>query len=171
RYLDHGREVEVLDRCRDHARRAGRGRPCSEVRIHLLELPHLAIGSPAKIAVARPPQIYARKLFEAARGIEARRHFVCERFVLDEAIVTRRPDRLFVEARRVPIAALDASELCARQRGAVLEILWAMLRPELQLLVMRSQSIQVLLSLGWCGIATGGLGQRTVKAIIGGCEH
>jgi hypothetical protein len=48
-------------------------------------------------------------------------------------------------------------------------MLWATLRPDLQLPMMGSQSIQVHLSLvGSCGIATGGFGQRTVKVIIRG---
>ena len=41
------REIEVVDRRRDRARVAGRGLLRPQVRIHLLELPHLAIGSPA----------------------------------------------------------------------------------------------------------------------------
>ncbi len=81
----------------------------------------------------------------------------------------RRTDRLFIEAHRVDIAALEARNLRPYESGAVREMLRATLRPDLQLPVMGSQGVEVRLSLlGSCGIATGGFGQRTVKAIIRG---
>ena len=62
RHLDHGREVEVFDRRSDRARRAGRWLLPPQVRIQLVELPHLAVGSPAQIAVAGVAQIEMRDL-------------------------------------------------------------------------------------------------------------
>ena len=90
---------------------------------------------------------------------------------MNEAIVAGRADRLFVEALGIELAALDPRDLGADQRGAVLEILRAILRPDLQLPVMRSDSVEVLLSLaGRRGVATGGSGQRGVKVIFGFLE-
>ena len=86
---------------------------------------------------------------------------------MNKAIGAGRADGLFVEALGIELAALQAGDLGADQRGAVLEILRAILRPDLELLVMRSQSLQVLLPLaGRRGIAGRGLGQRAVKVIL-----
>ncbi len=57
RHLDHGREVEMFDRRADRAGRPGRRLFRPELRIQLLELPHLAVGAPAEIAVAGIAQI------------------------------------------------------------------------------------------------------------------
>ena len=169
RHLDNGRKVELFRRHRERARRPGRGFFLAKVRILLPELPHLAIGSPTNIGVPGVAQIEIGDLVEPSTSIEFGSPFVGDCLILDEATVTRRTDRLFIEAHRVDIAALDARNLRAHQRGAVLEMLRATLRPDLQLPMMGSQSVEVRPSLvGSCGIATGGFGQRTVKAIIRG---
>ncbi len=145
----------------------GAGSSVSQVRIHLLELPHLAVGAPTQIAVAGVPQIQMRDLLEAARRVEARGELVGERLIVDEAVGARRADGLFVKPLGVELAAFQAGDLGADQRGAVLEVLRAILRPDLKLPVVRSNSVQVLLPLaGRCGVAAGGLGQRAVKVIF-----
>ena len=68
RHLDHGREVEVFDRRRDRARRAGRRLFRPKVRIQLLELPHLAIGSPTQVAVAGVPANRDGRIFSNPRA-------------------------------------------------------------------------------------------------------
>ena len=53
RDLDHRREIEVFDRCRDRACRSRcAALPCLSCGYSCIELPHLAVGSPAEIAVA-----------------------------------------------------------------------------------------------------------------------
>ena len=59
RHLDHGREVQVFDRRPDRAGRPGRRLFLAQVRMQLIELPHLAVGAPAQIAVAGVAQISA----------------------------------------------------------------------------------------------------------------
>ena len=131
----------VFDRRPDRARRAGRGLFRPKVGIHLVELPHLAVGSPTQIAVAGIPKIHTRKLFEPTRRVEARGELVCERLVVDEAVGACRADGLFVEVLSIELAPLQARDLGADQRGAVLEVLRTVLRPDLQLPVMRGQSV------------------------------
>ena len=51
RDLDHGREIEVIDGRQYRGCRIGNSLVRSQVRIELLELANLAVGSPAQIAV------------------------------------------------------------------------------------------------------------------------
>src|ERR1700738_5526150 len=87
------------------------------MRMKLLELPYFAIGSPAQIAVAGVLQIHAGNLLEAARRVEAGSEFIGERLILNKTAGAGRADGLFVEAHRVNVAAVDASNLRAGQRG------------------------------------------------------
>ena len=54
-----------------------------------------------------------------------------------------RADGLFVEALGIQLAAFETSDLGADQRRAVCEILGAVLRPHLELLVMGGQRLQM----------------------------
>ena len=51
---------------------------------------------------------------------------------------------MFVKALGIELAAFDARDLGANQRGAVLEIFGAILRPYFELSVMGGQSLQML---------------------------
>src|SRR3984893_4405123 len=137
----------MFDRRADRAPRAGRRLLFPEVRERLVELSNLAIGSPAKVALTRLPQVEVRNLLEAARRVEARRQFVGERLVVDKAVGAGRADGLFVEAHRLNIAAVDAGNLRPDQCGAVLEILRAIRRPDLELSVVSDQGLDMLPSL------------------------
>src|SRR6202040_3616654 len=95
----------------DRAPRAGQRLLFPEMRERLVELTNLAIGSPAKVALTRLPQIHSRDLLEAARCVEARGQFVGERLVVDKAVGAGRTNGLFVEAHRLDIAAVDAGDL------------------------------------------------------------
>src|ERR1700733_8024358 len=93
--------------------------------------------------------------------------FVSEGLIVNKAVGAGRADGLFVEALGIELATLQAGDLGADQRGAVLKILWAIRRPKLELLIMRSDRPQVLLALAGCrGIAEGGLRQRAVEVIF-----
>ena len=104
-----------------------------EVWIHLVELPHLAVGAPTQIAVAGVLQIHTGDLLESTRRVEARGEFVGERLVVNKAVGPGRADGLFVKTLGVELAAFDAGNLRADQRGTVFEILRAIRRPELEL--------------------------------------
>src|ERR1700686_1249127 len=95
-----------------------------------------------------------RKLIESTRRVEARGQFVGECLVVDKPVCAGGADGLFVEAHRINIAAIDARNLGADQRGAVLEILPAIRCPDFKLSVVGDESLDMLLSLiGWCGLA------------------
>src|SRR6267142_3913259 len=100
------------------------------MRMELFELPHLAIGSPAQIAVAGVLQIQAGNLLEATRRIEARSQFIGERLIVNKAVCASRTDGLLVEALGIEFPAFDPRDLGADQRGAVLEIVRAIRCPD-----------------------------------------
>ena len=112
----------------------------------LFELPHLAIGSPTQIAVARVLQIHTGNLLEATRRVEAGSEFIGERLIVDKAVGAGRADGLFVEALGIDFPAFDPRYLGADQRGAVLEIVRAIRRPELELPVVGGQCVDMLLA-------------------------
>ena len=102
----------------------------------------MPVGAPAQVAVAGIAHDRASaNWLEPARPVEARGTLVGDRFIVDKAILARRADGLFVQTFGIEVAALQAGDLGADQRGAVLEILRAILRPDLELLVMRSDSV------------------------------
>ena len=164
RDFEHGREVQVFDRRPDRARRRSAGLFRPQVRIELHRAADLAISAPAEIAVTGIAQIRMRNGLEAACGVEARRKLVGERFVVHEAVCARRTDRLFVQAFGVQLPAFDASDLRADQRGAVCEILRAVLRPCHQLSVVGGQRLDMLPVLrGERGIAGGRVAERPIE--------
>ncbi len=148
------------------ARWSGRELVLPELRIHLIELPHLAIGSPPQIAVPGVSQVDMRYFIEAMGRVEARSKFVGERLVLDEAIDAGRSDAPLIEPHGVDIAAFQASDLGSDQRGAVFEVLWALLGPDLELPVMGGQRCEMRSPLAG-GVTNRGMRQSAVKAKIG----
>ena len=108
-------------------------------------MPHLALGAPTQIAVAGVPQIGLGNRLEATRRVEAGGQFVGERLIVNEAVGAGRADGLFVEALGIELAAFEARDLGADQGGAVLEIVWAIRRPELEVPVVGGQCVEMLL--------------------------
>src|SRR5947208_6612681 len=161
----------MFDRRADRAPRAGPRLLFPELRERLIELSYLAIGSPAKVALTRLPQIHSGDVFEAARRVEARGELVGERLVVDELVGAGRADRFLVQAFGIELAAFDPRDLGSHEGGAVLEVLRAIRRPDLELLVMSRDSVQVLLPVSRCrGIAGGSSRQRAVQVIFGRFE-
>ena len=112
-----------------------------QVRISI-ELPHLAISSPTQVAVSGVPQVERGNLVKPARPVEGGSALIGDRLVVDEAVDAGRADGLLVEAHRVNIAAFDARDLRADQRGAVLEVLRAVVGPLLELAVVAGQGLR-----------------------------
>ena len=167
RHLDDRREVQMLNRRPDRGRRAGNSLVLPEVRMKLLELPHLAVGSPAKIPVAGVAQIEMRDLLKATRGVEARGQFIGERLILHEGIVARRADCLLIETLGVKFPAFEVGNLRVDQCDAILEVLGAIVRPDLELLLMCSHRLQVLLPVvGRSGPADCRVAERRAEVIF-----
>ena len=66
---------------------------------------------------------------------------------MNKAVGAGRADGLFVEALGIELPAFDARDLRADQRGAILEIVRAIRRPDLELAVVGGQCLDVLLPL------------------------
>src|SRR5215471_16923240 len=122
RDCDHRREVELFDRRFDRARWTQCARVLPQLRMELIELPHLAVGSPARIAVTRLVQIDIGKIFEAARCVKAGSQLVGEGLVVDKAVCACRRDGALVELHGIERASLDAGYLGDDQRCTILEI-------------------------------------------------
>src|ERR1700729_1273183 len=66
RDFDNGSQIQVFDRGPNGARRTGYGLFLPELRIQLVETPHLTDGSPTDIAVPGVTQIRMRDLLKSA---------------------------------------------------------------------------------------------------------
>ena len=101
----------------------------------LFELPHLAVGSPTLIAMPSVPQIRPSNLLETARRIKACGELVGDPFILDEAILTRQADRLFVKVLSVEFSVFEARDLGINQGDAIFKILRTVSCPDPELVV------------------------------------
>src|SRR5207253_1306445 len=111
----------------DRAPRARHRRLLPELRIDLIELPHLAIGSPPQVAVAGFRQVRACARLEPTRRIEPRGQLVGYGLVVDKAVGACRADGLFVKLLGIERAAFEARDLRTHERRTVFEILGAIL--------------------------------------------
>src|ERR1700721_1037273 len=132
-----------------------------------VELPHLAIGAPAKIALPGIAQMGVGGCLGAARIVEPGGELISDGFVLNEAVVAGCPNRPLVEAHRVEVAAFDPRDFGAYQCGTVFEILGAVLRPYCKLPMGIVQSFEVCLSRALaCRIKSAGPGESAVKVML-----
>src|SRR5262245_21047282 len=121
------------------------------------ELPDLAIRAPLPVSGPRVSQIRLRNPVEAVGRIEPRGEFQGKGFVMDEAVLARRTDRVLVQLRGVTLPAFDPRPFSGDQGGTVLEICRTMLGPELELAKMASHAVHALLPL----VAGGGVITRS----------
>ena len=101
----------------------------AEMRVGLLQLPYLALGTPAQIAVPGIPEIRVGDRLEAACSIEPCGAFVGDALVLDEPVLARQPNGLFVETLGLQFSAFEACDLGGDQRRATPKVLGTVLRP------------------------------------------
>src|SRR6476620_124601 len=123
----------MFDRRPDRAGRTGNRRLIPKVGIQLVELPHLAVGSPAEIAVPGISQIGIGNGLEPACGVEASGKLIRYRLIVDEAVCASRAEGVLVELLGIERAALDARDLGADERRTVLEVRRAVFAPLLEL--------------------------------------
>src|SRR5271166_760168 len=168
RDLDYSGEVELIDPRFNLPRRTGRGPFGPEVWVHLVELPHFSIGSPAQIAVAGVLQMGMGIGLEATRRVEAPDHFVAERLVVDQAVVAGRADGLLVETLGLELPPVKAGDLRADQRGAAHKVFRAVFGPLLELAVVGGHALLVLGALGIRRrLAERDQRQRSVQVVVG----
>ena len=113
----------------------------AQVRMELLELPDLALGAPAEIAVPCVPQIGVGNRLEAARRIEPRGHLMGQRLVLHEAVLTGRLNGLLVQTHGVGVPPFEAGDLGRHQCVFVAESRWIDFGPLAQLFLVRRQEV------------------------------
>jgi hypothetical protein len=112
------------------------------VRIELIELPHLPIATPTQVAAPCVSQIRISDRPKPALRAKPCSAFVGQVLILNEIVLARQPDGLFVEVYRVELPAFEARNLGAHQCRAVCERRRAVLWPDRQLLVV-SQRFQM----------------------------
>src|SRR5207247_3712593 len=112
---------------------------------------------------------------EPALQIKAAGQFVGQCLMVDKAVGAGGLDGPFIEAHGIERAALDARDLGADERSAVLEVRGAALVAFLQLAMVSCQSVLVLSTIrGGCRIAERSPGQRGVELVfcqLEGCRH
>src|SRR4051794_10274449 len=102
--------------------------------IKSIELSHLALGPPAKIAVSGLAKIGVGECLETTRAAEAGSHLIGQTFVLHEPILAGRANGLLVQAHGIGVSPIDPGYLGpdeCRPGGKILE---AMNSPGVELL-------------------------------------
>ena len=144
RSLNDRPDVQPLERRANRGGRRGRRPFPLQVTVAFVKLLYLAMGAPTVIAISRVTEIRVGDSLKAARCMEPRRQLVCEAFVLDEAVLARQSNSLFIEAFCVETPIFDAGYLRRDQSMAILEVLRAGVGPDFKLLVVRFQFCQKL---------------------------
>src|ERR1700760_1651043 len=137
-----------MDRRLNLSRRSVRDPFDPEVWVHLVELPHFSIGSPAEIMVSGVLEVGMGIGLEATGSVEARGHFVGERLVANQAVVAGRSDGLVIETLSIELPPVKAGDLGADQRGATRNVFRAVVGPLLGLAGVRRPAGVVLGALG-----------------------
>src|SRR5579863_7604058 len=116
----------------------GRGRTLplwrGQMRIKSIELPYLAVGAPAEIAVPRLAQMGIGGCLGATRAVEPGGHLIGYAFVLHETMLASRTNGLLVQTHGVDIPPLDPGHLRLNERRPVDKILGAIEGPGVVLL-------------------------------------
>src|SRR5271154_5804525 len=99
------------------------------MRVKLIQLPYLAVGSPTQIAVPGVAQVGLGNSPEATCRVEARGELAGDAFVLDEPVLSRQPDGLFVEMFGLEVPPFDSGDLGTDQGRTVCEVLGAVMCP------------------------------------------
>src|SRR5712671_6721209 len=138
------------------------------MRVQLVELSHFGVGSPSLVAVPSFSEVEIRECFEAPRRMEPRGQLIRQSFVLEEALLARGPNGLLIQTFGLQFPAFQASNLRANQRRSVCEILWTVLRPEREALVMFGQCPGTPPSLiRSCRIRRGRCRERCIEVVVG----
>src|SRR5271157_5123904 len=167
RSLDYRPDIQLHDRRAYRGDRRGRSSVLIKPWVRLVNLPHLAECTPAKIAVAGVSQIGVGDRLEAARGVEPRSNFMRDGFVVDEAMFPGRLNSLFVKLLGIQLAAFDPRNLSGDQCRAVPEILGTILRQHNDLLVVGGECIAIPDPLlGRCTVVLCRPGKRDIESVF-----
>src|SRR3984957_5564991 len=95
-----------------------------------VHLTNLAIGTPTNVAGPRILQIRITNGLKPSICVKSCSQLVRQAFVLDETVLLRRADRLFVEALGIQFSAFQARNLGAHERHSGEEICRAIFCPK-----------------------------------------
>jgi hypothetical protein len=104
--------------------------------MEFLELAHLRLGAPARVAIARFCQVGQDDRSNAARLVEPCRTFRSDRLDLGEAGFLRQSDRFLVQLLRLEFATFDARKLRRDELLPGGEVCGAAVGPDCQLAVV-----------------------------------
>ncbi len=105
----------------------------------MVELLHLAVRTPAVVAVPRVAKMGVARRFQTVRQAVLRRQFVGQPLVLNEAVLTRQMDCLLVKLQGIGVSLIEAGDLSRHQSVLVAEGRWIVVGPLAQLLPVRRQ--------------------------------
>src|SRR5580658_3057781 len=135
--------------------------------VQFAELLYFSVSSPMRVEGSGVLQIRICDLRQSANSIEARCHFVGQRFTVNEAVHVCGVDSLLVKLFGVERAAFDAGNFRSNQCGAAFEILRAKFCPYCQTFVVSCESIEMFLALARRrGIAARRANKCTVKFVF-----
>src|SRR6202171_6807640 len=87
----------------------------------MVELLHLAVRTPAVVAVPRVAKMGEARRFQTVRQAVLRRQFVGQPLVLNEAVLTRQMDCLLVKPQGIGVSLIEAGDLSRHQSVLVAE--------------------------------------------------
>src|SRR6266404_232226 len=133
----------MLDRRSNRARRTPGLLLLPMVGIRLIELPHLPIGAPERIA--RPPVAQVRRTgrLDPALQIKAAGQFVGQCLMVDKAVGAGGADGSLVKVHRLERSPLGARNLRADQRRTILEVFRAVRSPGPELSIVRCERLSM----------------------------
>ena len=125
----HGQQVQLLGPRGEDCHR-GQRRCLDQLRMLLIELPHLAVGSPAGVTVPGFTQVVCGDPVEVPRSVEPGGELQRPAPPVDEAVLRSGADGLVVQVHGIEIPALDPGQLRADEVITVGEVLRAVIGPE-----------------------------------------
>src|SRR5580658_9212841 len=110
----------------------------------MVQLRYFAISPPTLIAIPGFVQIRICKRLETTSCVEARGDLVGYRFIVNESVCVRRANGFFVKAFGLDNAAFYSRDFSTHECGTVFKIVWAILRPNYQLPMTSSESLEMV---------------------------
>src|SRR5580704_2895079 len=137
------------------------------MRVARVELIHLSLRAPLRVAGPGISHISIGPSCQTARPVKIRREFVGEALIVNKTVRACRSDGLFVEVFGFERPAFNPRDLRMDEGGAVFEICGAMLGPHFELPgVSRQGNEMALLVVGRCDIPVCRVSEGSIKAEI-----
>src|SRR5262249_38217612 len=143
-----------------------------QLRMELIELAHLSVGTPPQIAPPRISQVEMCNLLEAAVRVKAGSQLIGKRLVVNKSVCACRSDGALVQVHGLEWACRETGNLGADQRRTILEVLRTIRCPAQKLSLVpfdRFSMHGVWISAN--GLAACSAGQRGIEVIFLHLQH